>query len=163
MPTYYFIENGHLESSKRPPVGLMPFTHIDAMVQIPSAEALHRGLHAWDEAGFSPGPITPQSLFLGAGDDVARVALLFADGHGPAPLTTIPGAAKDRAAWLVLLDKTMPTAAVITSATTVWSHGELVTTLPFVTPVFLPAALVRYPPENWERVARALAALAAGA
>lgn len=158
MPTYHFIENGQLDSSKRPPVGLMPFTHMRAMAQMPDIKALHQSMRAWAEAGYSVGALTPQSLFVGAD---GRIALLFADNHAPQSLTTLPAGAKDRAAWLLLLDKIMPTDTVIARAAQVWSHGELVAALPFVTPIFLPSALVRYPPDNCVRVAHALAVLAA--
>ena len=158
MPTYYSIHDGQLQSSPRPPVGLMPMTHAGAMAQPLPMQTLHRSLRAWGDAGFSPGPITPQSAFVGAD---GRLAFLFDDRQRPAALTPTPGPAQDVAAWLVLLDKRLPTDGVVSSAATVWSHTELTAALPFVTPVFLPAALVLYPPENWVRVAHALAAFAA--
>lgn len=160
MPTYYYIHNQQLQSSVQPPVGLMPIAHAGMMQQAPYVEALHRNLRAWGDAGFSTGPLTPQSVFVGAN---GALALLFADGRKPAPLTTIPGAAPDVAAWLVLLDKSLPTDTVVQRAALVWSRAELAAALPFVTPVLLPPVLVRYPPENWVRVAHALAAVAAGA
>jgi hypothetical protein len=67
------------------------------------------------------------------------------------------GAAPDLASWIVLLDKWMATQEVIESARAVWSSQELATALPFVTPAFLPASLVSFPPQNWVRAARAIA------
>lgn len=160
MPNYFIVENGQLQSSTRPPVGLMPFTHAGAMLQPALTGALHRSLRAWGDAGYSPGPLTPQSIFVGAD---GRLAQFVDDNRHPTPLTSVPGAAQDLAAWLVLLDKSLPTEVVVAHAAAVWSRAELATALPFVTPVFLPAALVHYPPENWVRVARALAAVAGGA
>jgi hypothetical protein len=159
MPTYYFIQDNALQSTLRPPVGLMPMTHARAMAQPLPLTALHQSMHAWGDAGLSPGPITPQSVFVGPD---GGLAFLFEGKRHPAPLTPTTGAAQDVAAWFVLLDKTLPTDAVIGRARDVWPHEALVTALPFVTPVFLPNPLVRYPPDNWQRVARALAAVAAG-
>ncbi len=158
MPNYVFIQNGHLQSNPRPPLGHLPFTHAQELLQPALVEALHRSFRAWGDAGFSPGALVPQVVLVAAD---GSLAILYDGKRRPAPLTQLTGAAPDLAAWLVLLDKSLSTDAVMAPAAGVWTPGELATALPFVTPAFLPEALVRYPPVNWVRVARALAAVAA--
>jgi hypothetical protein len=65
--------------------------------------------------------------------------------------------AQELAAWLVLLDKWMETFVVIARARSIWSVQELAGALTFTSRPFLPAAIVHMPPDNWERVAQALA------
>lgn len=158
MPNYVFIQNGHLQSSTRPPLGHLPFTHAQDILKPALLEPLHRSLHTWSEAGFSPGALAPGNVLVGPD---GSLAILYDGARRPAPLTQLTGAAPDLAAWLVLLDKSLATDSVLTAAAAVWTHTELATALPFVTPAFLPEGLVRYPPVNWVRVARALAAVAA--
>lgn len=154
MPSYYVVEQGKLNSTLQPPIGLMPIAHGHAMLQPPLMVRLHRSFRAWGEAGYSPGPITPQRVFAGA---EGQLAFSFAEGQHPARLMQNVGAAQDLAAWLVLLDKWAGTQNVIEQAQAVWSPQQLASALPFVTPAFLPGTLVAYPPANWVRVARAIA------
>jgi hypothetical protein len=51
----------------------------------------------------------------------------------------------------------METYVVIARARTMWNLRELASALSFVTPACLPTRLVAHPPNNWERVALALA------
>jgi hypothetical protein len=67
------------------------------------------------------------------------------------------GLAPSLAAWFVMLDKWMETYVVLARARTIWSVDELCSALTFLTPAFLPDKLVAHPPNNWERVAQALA------
>ncbi len=154
MTRYFWVEQGQLQSSPQPPVGLMPVANAGAMLLPPLAEPLHRHFRLWGDVGRSPGEITPQRVFVGSG---GQLAFAFADGQSPASLFAGVGASPDLAAWLVLLDKWMETAEMIQGARAVWSAQELAGALPFVTPAFLPSVLVAYPPENCARVARTLA------
>lgn len=114
---------------------------------------LHRHLWAWGRAGLSPGPVVAERVWLGP---EGALAIAFADHEEPKPLLQI-GIAPDLAAWLVLLDKWVETFVVIARARAVWSPGDLAGALTFVTPAFLPRRLVQQPPDNWVRVAEALA------
>lgn len=154
MPSYFIVDEGRLRSTIEPPVGLIPIVHGHTMLLPPLAIPLHRNFRTWGDAGFSPGTITPQRSFVGP---QGQLAFSFAEGQMPNGLLANVGAAPDLAAWLVLLDKWMATQDVIESARAVWSSQELATALPFITPAFLPASLVSYPPENWVRTARAIA------
>ena len=80
----------------------------------------------------------------------------FPKNTRPQPLTQI-GPAPDLAGWLVLLDKFMETYVVIARARTLWTPAELAGALSFTTPALLPTTLVDTPPDNWQRVAQALA------
>jgi len=51
----------------------------------------------------------------------------------------------------------METFVVIARARSIWTVGELGAALTFMTPAFLPARLVAQAPDNWARVALALA------
>jgi hypothetical protein len=154
MSSYFVVDEGRLRSTIQPPVGLIPIVHGHAMLLPPLAAHLHRNFRTWGNAGFSPGPITPQRVFIGS---EGQLAFSFADGQMPNGLLANVGAGPDLAAWLVLLDKWMATQDVIESARALWSTQELATALPFVTPAFLPASLVSFPPQNWVRTARAIA------
>ena len=151
MPNYVFIQNDHLQSSTRPPTGHLPFTHAQDILRPTLVEPLHRSFRAWGVAGFSPGELAPEYVLVSA---EGGLAILYDGKRRPAPLMQLTGAAPDLAAWLVLLDKSLATDAVLAPATGVWTRTELATALPFMTPAFLPDGLVRYPPVNWVRVAR---------
>ncbi len=112
---------------------------------------LHQNFQAWGALGYSPGPITPNRIWLNADG-----ALAFVRNCQPKPLLAI-GPAPDLAAWLVLLDKWMETFVVVARARAVWNVPTLAGALSFMSPAFLPSALVMYPPNNWTRVAHALA------
>lgn len=154
MTSYIVVDEGRLISSLQPPVGLMPIVHGASMLQPQYASELHRTFSTWAAAGFSPGAITPQRVFIGP---EAKLAFAFDEGELPQGLMVTVGAAPDLAAWLVLLDKWMDTGDVVAGARAVWSPLQMAAALPFITPAFLPPVLVSYPPENWVRVARAVA------
>ncbi len=115
---------------------------------------LHRGFARWTVANMSPGALTPQRLWI---DRAGLVAVRFASG-APSPRPAV-GACEALAQWFVLLDKWMETYVVLARARSVWSVAELAGALPFTTPCLLPRSLARIPPNNWERVARGLAAI----
>jgi hypothetical protein len=119
----------------------------------PVVGSLHRHLWAWGRAGLSPGPLVAERVWLGP---EGALAIAFADPQEPRPLLQV-GIAPELAAWLVLLDKWVETFVVIARARAVWAPSELAGALTFVTPAFLPRRLVQQPPNNWVRVAEALA------
>ena len=102
----------------------------------------------------SPGPITPDRIWCST---EGALAIAFDYNAAPRPLAHV-GMAQELAAWLVLLDKWMETFVVIARARAVWSVQELAGALTFTSRPFLPAALIYMPPDNWARVAAALAA-----
>ncbi|MEZ4677895.1 MAG: hypothetical protein R2932_27125 [Caldilineaceae bacterium] len=101
----------------------------------------------------SPGPVVARRIYF---NEQGQLAFHFLGNYRPAPLMQV-GGAPDLAAWLVLLDKWMETYVILARARTVWSLAELTSALTFLTPAFLPDKLVAHPPDNWERVAQALA------
>jgi hypothetical protein len=139
-----------------PPAGLRRWQTANAQLQPPQVTALHRSLQAWGRVGFSPGPITAARVWFGEDG-----ALAFAHETAPKRLLQI-GLASDLAAWLVLLDKSMATFVVVARARALWQVDELAAALTFLTPAFLPRQLVQQAPNNWERVAQALAEAVAG-
>lgn len=157
--SYYFVEQQRLVCSKKPPVGLKPLKHNLGLLLPPLVSELHANVHMWGQLGYSPGPITDRRVYV---SEQGLVAFFFADSTKPQPLPAV-GIGPDLAAWLVLLDKWMETYVVIARARVTWSLQELASALSFMTPAFLPEKLVVHPPNNWERVAMALAvALADG-
>lgn len=153
---YWMIDQGRLRHMVVLPPGMTLFTETPVAQLEAAAEPMHRNLRAWAEERCTPGPLTPDRVYVGA---AGQVAFGVPDDAEPAPLMVNVGASPDLAGWLVLLDKRMATAALLESARRVWSPADLAGALPFVTPAFLPPALVLTPPDNWVRVARALAAL----
>lgn len=119
----------------------------------PVVGSLHRHLWAWGQAGLSPGPLAAERVWLGP---EGALAIAFTSHEKPKPLLQV-GLAPDLAVWLVLLDKWVETFVVIARARAVWSPGDLAAALTFVSPAFLPRRLVQQPPDNWVRVAEALA------
>jgi hypothetical protein len=159
MP-YYYVQEARLVSAAQPPLGAERFASNVKRLLPPLVTALHRSFRGWGDAGFSPGAPLPERIWFGVD---GQLAFHFDAASQPQPLLQV-GAAPDLAAWLVLLDKYMETFVVIARARTVWSADELAGALTFTTPAFLPRALVKQWPENWPRVASALAqAVADGA
>jgi hypothetical protein len=114
---------------------------------------LHQSFHAWSTAGISPGPVLPERIRLSP-DGI--VAFRFRQGASPRPASDADKAGA-LAAWLVLLDKYVETFIVIARARAEWTVDELSYALTFTTPSLLPPALQALPPDNWQRVAKALA------
>ncbi len=152
MP-YYRIRDKQLVQDARPPAGTRPFTNVTGTLLPPIISALHGAFASWGQAGYSPGVVIPNRLWL---DAEGRLAFYFPPGTAPKRLMQV-GLARELAAWLVLLDKWMETFVVIARARSVWNVQELGGALAFLSPAFLPPALIAQPPDNWARVAHALA------
>lgn len=150
---FYTIHDATVFSQLQPPAGLRPLATLRNELLPPVISRLHGSLHAWGELGLAPGPITPERIWC---NTEGALAFAFERGAAPQPLTHV-GLAQELAAWFVLLDKWMETFVVIARARAVWSVQELAGALTFTSPPFLPAALVYTPPDNWARVAAALA------
>lgn len=149
--SYFFIQHHKLVHTQQPPAGMQPLTQGTAWLLPPLISQLDRNFQAWGTLGLSPGPVTPARVWLSADGDLA-----FAGYQRPKPLLAI-GLAPDLAAWLVLLDKWMETFVVVARARALWNVQTLAGALSFMSPAFLPPALVATPPNNWARVAQALA------
>lgn len=154
---YYSIVNGALVTSAAPPKGAKPFKHQLNLLLPPLVTELHHAFRAWNLAGVSPGPLLVKQTYI---SEEGLLAFYFWKEARPQPLTNV-GGAPDLAAWLVLLDKWIETFVVLARARTVWRAEELTSALPFLTPAYLPDKLVAHPPDNWERVAQALALVVA--
>jgi hypothetical protein len=155
---YVTVDQGKVSRRASPPDGSLPIHQAGMLLDQALVAALCEKMHAWGHAGLSPGAITPQRVHVGLD---GALAFEFAERTGPNAVPSNVGSSPDLAGWMVLLDKWVATSVVVSSALTVWSTGELAAALPFVTPAFLPGALVDWPPVNWARVARALADVAA--
>ena len=153
MMTYYMVEQGLMRRLAQPPIAMRPLASNGQSLLPPTISALHGRFREWGELGFSPGPLRADHTWI---DADGGLLFAFSGGRAPRPLLQV-GAAPDLAAWLVLLDKWMETFVVIARARAVWSVGELAGALTFLSPAFLPPALVQQPPDNWARVAQALA------
>lgn len=154
---YFSIVDGQLTQSATAPVGAKLFKHQLALLLPPLVSELHRAFRAWGDAGYSPLNVDARRIYFNA---QGELAFHFMNGERPRPLMQI-GPAPDLAAWLVLLDKWMETFVVIARARTVWRVAELSSALTFLTPAYLPPKLVAHPPDNWVRVAQALASVVA--
>jgi hypothetical protein len=145
------IENGL--PVEQPVASYVPLLGHAERLLPPVVGSLNRHLWAWGQAGLSPGPLVAERVWLGP---EGALGVAFASHEKPKPALQV-GIAPDLAAWLVLLDKWMETFVVIARARAVWGPGDLAGALTFVAPAFLPRRLVRQPPDNWVRVAEALA------
>ncbi len=150
---YYSIQAQQLIYTAQPPANTQVFASQIKLLLPPLVTALHHSLHAWGELGFAPGPMVPERIWFGPD---GALAFAFGKDESPQPLLQI-GLAPDLAGWLVLLDKWTETFVVLARARTVWSIQELAGALTFMTPAFLPRALVNQWPDNWASVASALA------
>jgi hypothetical protein len=153
---FYQVQQGVLRPSTQPDPGLKPINQAGATLLPPAIGELHWAFRQWGELGLSPAPVTAERVWVSL---AGALAFHFAPGAAPRPLTHV-GLARELAAWLVLLDKWMETYVVVARARKVWRVEDLGGALTFVTPAFLPPALVSQPPDNWERVAHALAIVA---
>ncbi len=151
---FYTIREHRLFPSAQPPAGMRPITALRTELLPPVISKLHENLHEWGEMNLSPGPMTPDRIWCNSD---GALSLIFDDLDSPRALSHV-GMAQELAAWFVLLDKWMETFVVIARARAVWSAQELAGALTFTSKPFLPAALIYMPPNNWERVAAALAA-----
>lgn len=155
--SYFTIVDHQLCQSDHPPAGAKLFKHNLKLLLPPLITDLHQAFQAWGIAGYAPGPVFARRVYFNAKGDLA---FHFLGGAHPARLTQA-GLAPSLAAWFVMLDKWMETYVVMARARTVWSVEELGHALAFLTPAFLPDKLVAHPPNNWERVAQALALVVA--
>jgi hypothetical protein len=156
---YYFVQEKELRWMAQPPSSVQPLLSQTRSLLPPLISKLHLSLQAWRDGGVSPGPVVADRIWV---DGEGALVFHFINGQRPKPLMQV-GLAPDLAAWLVLLDKWMETFVVVARARSIWSVTELAAALTFLTPAFLPPALVQQPPDNWTRVATALAvALADG-
>lgn len=129
-----------------------PFAEAIARVLPPQISDLHQSLARWGQYGASPGPLSPERMWL---DSQQQLYVGFASNQEPQPLAQT-GLAAEIAAWLVLLDCWMETYVVIARARSVWTPDELAGALTFLTPAFLPPSVAKLNP-NWEQVAAAVA------
>ncbi|MCC9076267.1 hypothetical protein FKZ61_009105 [Litorilinea aerophila] len=150
---YFYIRNRELHYAPGQPAGLLSLGDHPQALLPPLVTELHRSLDAWFALGLAPGPVLPERLRF---DREGTLYWRFAGRRRPRPLA-LHQAAQTLAAWLVLLDKWMETFVVIARARGVWDVPTLAGALSFTTPAYLPAPLVNRPPDNWERVAQALA------
>lgn len=146
-------DRGVLKQTGRPPADSRPLAEAAELLLPPLITALHHSFCLWQMAHLSPGPLTPARIWI---NPAGGLAVRFANGQRPQTLYPVAAQA-GLAAWLVLLDKWVETFVVIARARSVWTTGELAGALSFTTPSLLPAALVQQPPDNWMRVAAALA------
>lgn len=146
-------EQGNLKLSGRPPAQSRPLLEAADWLLPPIITDLHLAFARWTRHRLSPGPITPQRVWI---TQQGGLTFHMAAGQFPAQLGPV-AAHQDLAAWLVLLDKVMESYVVIARARAIWPIGELAGALPFVTPSLLPQELVTTPPDNWHPLAQALA------
>ena len=152
--SFYFIHNHTLITANQPPEGAQPLAQLGSSLLPPIVTELHQNLREWSTLGKRPGAFTADRVWA---TPTGTLVVDFAPGQAPLPLPLPGNAGRDLAAWLVLLDKWMETFVVIARARTVWTPNELASALIFVNPMWLPPALVAQQPDNWLRVARALA------
>ncbi|MBX3000550.1 MAG: hypothetical protein KF893_18665 [Caldilineaceae bacterium] len=150
---YYFTPSQGITATSAPPKEGRPFRSAVKWIEPATLPQWHRGFQAWGKANRSPGLVTPERIWL-APEGI--VAFHFTKGEQPAIQSAVGGHA-GLAAWLVLLDKSIETQTVLDSAGAVWPSADLAGALAFTAPALLPASLLTMPPQNWERLARALA------
>jgi hypothetical protein len=150
---YLSVLDGAVITQSKSQAGLQPLLGNAQLLLPPLVGGLHRSFWAWGQAGLSPGQVIAARVWFGSNGELA---FAFPEGEWPLPLLAV-GLAPELAAWLVLLDKWVETFVVVARARAVWSVAELAAAMTFTTPAFLPRALVHQPPDNWARVAAALA------
>ena len=158
MP-YSFVREETLVTTAQPPAGAQRLSQLGDSLLPPVITELHRSLHTWGRLGKRPGLLVADRVWA---TPEGTLVVYFEEGQAPYPLLHV-GMAPDMATWFVLLDKWMETFVVVARARTIWKPNELASAMIFVNPSWLPPALVAQPPNNWQRVVRALAsALADG-
>lgn len=153
---YWYDDDSSPNNSPCNPPLSRPIATAVEWLSPPLISNLHSHFARWTTAQVSPGPVIPHRLWI---DQDGRIAFRFAD-DAPAAMPVV-GAGEALAQWFVLLSKWMEIHVVLARARTVWSHAELLEALPFTTPSLLPRQLALFPPDNWEQVARGLAAIVA--
>lgn len=150
---YFAPDDQEQRSAAAGPPGSVSFLQATSWLLPPMVSHMHQSFHAWSKAGISPGPVLPERIRL---SPEGIVAFRFRKGELPHPTSEAEQAA-NLAAWLVLLDKYVETFVVVARARAEWTVNELSHALTFVTPSLLPSEFLALPPNNWERVAKALA------
>lgn len=154
---YYRAKLEHFDVRTSLPKSAKPLSAAVSQITPPLISELLAALRCWQQLKHSPGPLLPQRLWLDTSADGNKVDLYvgFPPDSDPEALLQV-GLAPDLAAWLVLLDCWMETYVVVARARTIWSADELAHALTFITPAFLPRALVALN-SDWPRVAQAVA------
>lgn len=152
---YWYNENSEQIASPGHPPNSRPIAAAAEWLNPALISSLHHSFARWTGNEVSPCPVTPHRLWI---DQTGLVAIRFADG-APQPQSPV-GAGESLAQWLVLLSKWMELYVVLARARTVWTLPELAAALPFTSLSLLPRPLAQLPPNNWEIVARGLAAIA---
>jgi hypothetical protein len=152
MP-YYFVRDNTLVAAAQPPAGAQRLAHLGKSLMPPIISELHCSLHKWGTLGKRPGLLTADRTWA---TPEGTLVVYFEEGQAPYPLLHV-GMAPDMASWFVLLDKWMETFVVVARARMVWTPAQLASAMTFANPAWLPKALVAQPPNNWQRVVRALA------
>lgn len=150
---YWYDDDNSLKTAPSHPPLSRPIATAVAWLNPPLISNLHNQFARWTTAQVSPGPVIPHRLWI---DQEGGIAFRFV-ADAPVAMPAV-GAGEALAQWLVLISKWMEIHVVLARARTVWSPAELVGALTFTTPSLLPPQLVQFPPENWEQVARGLAA-----
>ena len=150
---YFSIRNNQLAEDSATPTDAVPFARGIAQVLPPQISDLHLAFREWNRQNLSPGQLAPERIWIGQDN---RLLFSFRSGERPQPTFQV-GPAPDLAAWLVLLDCWMETFVVVARARAVWSVAELAGALTFMTPAFLPPAIVNMPQANWQQMAMAIA------
>ena len=151
---YWYDDDSSLKTSPCHPPLSRPIATAAEWLNPPLISNLHSQFARWTAAQVSPGPVIPHRLWI---DQDGRIAFRFA-ADAPAA-SHVVGAGEALAHWFVLLSKWMEIHVVLARARNVWSQAELMGALPFTTPSLLPLSLAQFPPDNWEQVARGLAAI----
>jgi len=150
---YWYDDDSSLKTSPSHPPHSRPIATAAAWLNPPLISNLHNHFARWTTAQVSPGPVIPHRLWI---DQDGGIAFRFV-ADAPVAMPAV-GAGEALAQWLVLISKWMEIHVVLARARTVWPLAELVGALTFTTPSLLPRQLVQFPPDNWEQVARGLAA-----
>lgn len=149
---YYVAQAENLYQTPKLPQNALPLIEGMERVLPPQISDLHLSLARWGNLNLSPGEITPSRIWLVPDGELY---FLFGKNAVPKPLTQT-GLAPEVAAWLVLMDRWMETFVVIARARSIWTPDELASALTFMTPAFLPPAVIEVNPQ-WEQVAEAVA------
>ncbi len=151
---YWFDEYKSLTASPCHPPRSRPIAAAVEWLHPPIISDLHQNFACWTAAQMSPGPVIPHRLWI---DQAGKISVRFPE-EAPAPQPAV-GAGEGLAQWLVLLSKWMEIHVVLARARSVWTIAELAGALPFTSHSLLPQQLAQFPPDNWEQVARGLAAI----
>jgi hypothetical protein len=152
MGGYYILCEGAPRRAATLPAAARPLADVGRRLLPPAISQVHEAFCAWRLAGYSAGAALPDRFAL---TPAGELYLRFDTTPPQSP--GFFAAAQELAGWLVLLDKWMETFVVIARARAVWPVAELAAALPFTAPVYLPPPLLALPPQNWGRVALALA------